>query len=399
MAHPRGKRIPLIPILLLVTGLLTALVGWMCFTVWRDSQQVFHDVTIELGSASVSIRDFLTPLGNPNRAQFVTDPSTVDLTKVGRTSLTLRHGTQKAVVNLIVEDTTAPRAEFLTEYTVSVTEGFPQAGALVVRTEDYSQVRAYYAQEPVIPDDYADTTVTVVVEDTSGNQTRGRCLFHFTGWLKESCTLELGAELTPELLLTNPNKDAALLKEADLKTVSGSLGTHTLTVIAGRSSAQCAVTVRDTTAPTLELRNVRRYPGEEIKTEDFVVSAEDISGAPVVIVVGELPDPYAEGQHTVTVEATDSSGNAARKEAILWISGNDVPPEIQGASEEMTVQVNSTPDFLTGVTAVDDLDGKCDVTVDTSALDMSKAGQYTITYYSTDNSGNTAVLQRTVIVK
>lgn len=399
MAHPRGKRIPLIPILLLVTGLLAALVGWMCFTIWRDSQQVFHDVTIELGSQNVSIRDFLTPLGNPRRAQFVTDPSTVDLTKVGRTSLTLRHGTQKAVVNLIVEDTTAPKAEFLVEYTVCVTEGFPQAGALVVRTDDYSQVRAYYAQEPVIPDDYADTTVTVVVEDTSGNQTRGRCLFHFTGWLKEHCTLELGAELTAELLLTDPNRDAALLKETDLKTVSGSLGTHTLTVIAGRSSAQCAVTVQDTTAPTLELRNVRRFPGEEIKTEDFVVSAEDISGAPVVSVVGELPDPYAEGQHTITIEAADSSGNTARKEAILWISGNDVPPKIQGASKEMTVQVNSTPDFLTGVTAVDDLDGKCDITVDTSALDMSKAGRYTITYYSTDNSGNTAVLQRTVIVK
>ena len=55
MANPRRKRSLLIPVLLLVTALLCALVGFMVYTVWCDSQQVFHDVTVELGQETLSM--------------------------------------------------------------------------------------------------------------------------------------------------------------------------------------------------------------------------------------------------------------------------------------------------------------------------------------------------------
>lgn len=400
MAIPRRKRSFLIPILVLITVLLSLLVGFMVFTVWCDSQQVFHDVTLELGQkTTLSIQDFLTPLGNPRRASFVTDPNSIDMSKVGRSSLTLKHGTQTAVVNLIIEDTTPPVAEFLSEYTVSVTEPLPQAGALVVRTEDDSPVRAYFAENPVIPDDYSDAAVTVVVEDTSGNTLEGRCLLHFTGWLKERCVLELGQTLTPEMLLVDAKKDAALLNKEELDKLSASLGEHILTVNTGRASAQCVVTVQDTTAPTLTLKNVQCMPGKTPDLSDFVVSASDLSGEPEIRFAVELPDPYAEGAHTIAIEAADSSGNLTRKEATLWISGDQNPPEIQGAETEMTVEKGSTPDFLTGVTAKDDIDGSCDVTVDTTSLDLTKPGTYLITYSAMDNSGNVGTCQRKIIVK
>lgn len=399
MPHTRRNRIPLIPVLLLTALLLCGLVGWMLYTLWCDSQQMFHDVTVELGCESISIRDFLTPLGNPARASFVTDPSTIDLTKVGRTSLTLRHGAQKAVVNLIVEDTTPPTADFLPEYTVSLADSLPQAGALVVKAEDYSQMRTYFAEEPVIPGDYSDTTVTVVVEDTSGNRTEGKCVLHFIDWLKERCTLELGQTLTPEVLLVDPARDAGLLNSEDLKEVGKTLGEHTLMVDTGAVSAQCTVTVRDTTPPALILQSVRRLPGQLVGVSDFVVSATDASGKPEVYLVEDLPEPDKPGTYTIIVEAKDSSGNISRKEATLWISTNRNPPQIQGASSTMTVKVNSAPDFLSGITATDDIDGKCDVTVDTSGLDLSKPGTYTISYSATDSSGNVGTCQRTIIVE
>ena len=255
MQNSRKKTPFLIPILLLIFLLLMALVGWMLYTLWCDSQQVFHDVTLELGTDTVTIQDFLTPLGNPSRASFVTDPSTLDLSRVGRSSLTLKHGTQKAVVNLIVVDSTPPAAVFLPEYTANVTDSLPQAGALVTSIQDYSQVRVYYEDSPEIPDNYSDVDVTVVVEDTSGNRTTGQCLLHFTGWLKESCTVELGQSLTPEMLLNNPVRDRDLLNLEELKSISGTLGEHTLTVNTGSVSAQCAVTVTDTTPPALTLHS------------------------------------------------------------------------------------------------------------------------------------------------
>ena len=368
MPNPRKKPSFLIPILLLVFLLLLALVGWMLYTLWCDSQQVFQDVTLELGTDTVTIQDFLTPLGNPNRASFVTDPSTLDLSRVGRSSLTLKHGTQKAVVNLIVVDTTPPTAEFLPEYTADVTDSLPQAGALVTKIQDFSQVRVYYEDSPEIPDNYSDVDVTVVVEDTSGNRTKGQCLLHFTGWLKERCTVELGQSLTPELLLSNPDRDENLLNPEELKAIAAALGEHTLTVDTGSVSAQCLVTVTDTTAPTLTLQNVHCMPGKTPEIRDFVVSSTDLSGEPVIRFAEELPDPYAEGAHSIPIEAADSSGNVTRAEAILWISGDFNPPTIQGADKKLTVQSGSSPNLLEGVSAVDDTDGKCDVAVDTSGL-------------------------------
>lgn len=399
MANSRKKTSFLIPILLLIILLLLGLVGWMVYTLWCDSQQVFHDVTVELGTDSVSIQDFLTPRGNPKRASFVTDPSTIDFRKVGRTSLTLKHGTQKAVVNLIVEDTTPPRAEFLPEFTVCVEDFLPQAGALVTSAQDYAQVRTYYEDSPEIPDDYADVDVTVIVEDTSGNRTKGQCLLHFTGWLKETVTLELGQTLKPEDLLCNPLKDEAFLDSEALKAASDGLGEHTLIVDTGRASAACTVTVVDTTAPTLSLKNVHCAPGKPPSVRDFVVSAGDLSGEPVTEFGSDLPDPYAEGAHNITVEARDSSGNVTRAEAILWISADWDPPVLHGVKQALTVDKDSSPNLLEGISAVDGRDGKCDVAVDTSGLDLSKAGTYTITYSAMDKSGNAATCERTVVVK
>ena len=88
-----------------------------------------------------------------------------------------------------------------------------------------------------------------------------------------------------------------------------------------------------------------------------------------------------------------------RAEAILWISGDWDPPVIQGAKNELTVKKDTSPNLLDGVSAVDGTDGKCDVTVDTSGLDLSKAGSYTVTYSAMDKSGNVATCDRTVIVQ
>lgn len=395
----KQKKSPLIPILVLILLLLCGLVGWMLYIVWGDSQQVFHDVTVELGQETLSIRDFLTEKGNPARASFVSDPSKIDLNQVGRASLTLKHGTKTYVVNLIVEDTTAPTAIFLPEYTVSVAASLPQASALVEKTEDFSPVRVYYAAEPEIPEDYSDTTAAIVVEDTSGNRTEGTCTLHFTGWLKESCTLELGQTLTPKMVLVNPEKDADLLKEEDLKEIGAALGEYTLTVEAGNTSAQCTVTVQDTTPPALTVQSVRRFPGESASLSDFVTSATDLSGEPEVYLPDPLPDFSKEGTYTIVIKAKDSSGNVTQQEATLWVSRNLNPPQIQGASKEMTVEKHSAPDFLLGVTAKDDIDPKCEVTVDTSALDLTKAGTYYITYSATDSSGNVGTCKRKVIVE
>ncbi|MGN1002847.1 MAG: immunoglobulin-like domain-containing protein [Oscillospiraceae bacterium] len=383
--------------MLLIT--LCGAVGYMGYSVWSDSQTVFRNVTVELGAETLSIRDFMTDQAKEKRVSFVSDPSTVDLSKVGVTALTLKHGTQTYTVTLTVQDTLKPEAVIEQEHTVSIAEGFPEARELVQEVKDASDVRIYYAQEPWIPEDYSDSNITVVVEDVCGNKLEQSCRFHYYGWLKESCTLELGASLTPEMLLTDPERDGDLLDPVQLAEIAGSTGEHVLTVSTGNTQESCTVLVEDTTGPELELQNVRRYPGETVELEDFIVYTSDLSGEPQVRMVSEEPDCSVQTTYTVTIEAEDAWGNVTTADAILWVSKNMSPPEIKGASEPISMEKYSTVDFLEGVTAKDDIDGKCEVTVDTSSLDTSTAGTYYITYSSIDSSGNVGTYKRKVVVE
>lgn len=401
MSGKKGKKTGknlLVRILLVLVLILAGAVGYMGYTAWVDSQEVFRDVTLELGTEAVGIRAFLTQKAVGSRVSFVTDPAKIDLSQVQQTELVLKHGTKNHTVTLTVQDTTAPTADITQQQEISVAEAMPEATALVSNIRDASQVIVYYAQEPVIPEDYSDLDVQIVLEDAHGNQTQQTCRFRFTGWLRDSYLLELGDTITPDLLLTNPEKDQALMEQMDLSGVT-TVGEHTVTVTTGNTQASCVITVQDTTAPELKVQNVRIQPGETAEVKDFVVSASDLSGEPEIALVGDMPDCSKNGTHTVSIEAKDLSGNVTAKEAILWVSDNMNPPEIQGAEEAMVVEKHSEPDFLAGVSAKDDIDGKIEATVDTSGLDLTKAGTYYITYSAMDSSGNTGTYKRKVTVE
>ena len=382
MSGKKGKksgRKLLVRILLVVALILAGMVGFMGYTAWVDAQEVFHDVTVELGKEAVGIRAFMTEKAVASRAGFVTDPAKIDLSQVQQTKIVLKHGTKNHTVTLTVQDTTAPTADIAQQQEVSVLEAMPEAAMLVSNIQDASEVTVRFEQTPVIPEDYSDVDVQIILEDAHGNQTRQTCRFHFTGWLQESFLLELGDTLKPEALLTNPEKDQALTEQMDLSGVT-TVGEHTVTVTSGNTQATCVITVQDTTAPKLKVQNVRIQPGETAEVKDFVVSVSDLSGEPEIALVGEMPDCSENGTHTITVEAKDAHGNVTTKEAILWVSDNRNPPEIMGAEEAMVVEKHSQPDFLKDVFAKDDIDGEIEAEVDTSGLDLTKAGTYYITY-------------------
>lgn len=388
----------LIRILLVVMLILAGIVGFMGYTAWVDAQEVFRDVTVELGTEAVGIRAFMTEKAVGSRASFVSDPAKIDLSQVQQTELVLKHGTRNHTVSLTVQDTTAPTADIMQQQEVSVLEAMPEAAVLVSNIQDASEVSVYYAEEPVVPEDYSDVDVQIVLEDAHGNQTQLTSRFHFTGWLLESYVSELGSTLTADMLLTDPEKDQALMEQIDLSEVT-TVGEHTVTVVTGNTQEVCVITIQDTTAPELKVQNVRIKPGETTEVKDFVVSSSDISGEPEISLVGDLPDCSKNGTHTITIEAKDINGNSTTREATLWVSDNMNPPKIRGADEAMVVEKHSEPDFLKDVYAKDDIDGEIEAEVDTSDLDLTKAGTYYITYSAIDSSGNTGTHKRKVIVE
>lgn len=73
------------------------------------------------------------------------------------------------------------------------------------------------------------------------------------------------------------------------------------------------------------------------------------------------------------------------------------PPVIEGP-HDMTVAVGMTLSYRSGVTAVDQVDGKVKLDVDASQVNLTQPGEYPVTYRAVDRAGNRAETTVTVTV-
>lgn len=102
-----GKKVAVTIILLI---LFLAIAGG-CYAYVKFSPK-FNDVTIELGTETVTIDQFLKENTDASKASFVTDIATIDYSKAGSHEIELKYEdvTQKAMLNIV--DTVAPVVEF-----------------------------------------------------------------------------------------------------------------------------------------------------------------------------------------------------------------------------------------------------------------------------------------------
>ena len=362
---------------------------------WYNAQPKFQDATMELGEEAPALEAFLLPLANPEKAAFVTELTQEALSKAGDVPVTLRQGKTEATVTLHVVDTVAPTATLLTERTEPA--GYiPKPEDFVLEYFDLAETRLCFEHEPEIPEDYRDLTLTVIVMDASGNRISQMCTVTYA-WMHHAVTLELGQLLSAEMILLEPEKGEAILEADQLELINTSgVGQYTLTCTSGDHVEICTVTVVDTTAPELTVEDVHIYRGGHVELEDFVVSAEDLSGEVTLEMTGTY-DRNRLGTYPVQITATDVYGNQTVAETALHVVTDATPPSISGL-ETLYVEKHSEPDFLEGVTAYDSKDGTCQVTVNTDGVDLTKYGTYYAVYTAADSSGNKATAKRKVIV-
>lgn len=288
----------------------------------------------------------------------------------------------------------------------------------------------------------------------------GYTLWHYQQPKFHDLTIELGEPL-PEVkaFLTEyaQEKKAALVTEessVDLTTV----GVHELTFSHGQKVETVCLTVEDTTAPALTLRDVSADIGSELTPTDFVAEVVDLSKVKLTF-AEPLETPEGYGDVTVEVVATDESGNETRKTCTLsyvWMR-NEATLELGGSLSKGDILMNPEKDgdlldqavldalttvavgvYPITVTTVDGQTGTCQVTVvDTvkpelkvknptvyegetvslddfveSASDLAgpvttklqqtpdtgKAGTYTVTVEASDINGNVTTAEATLQV-
>lgn len=362
---------------------------------WYYSVPKFQSVTVELGTKSVGLSEFMTKYAIASQVKFPGGTPDIDVGKVGTQELTLSHLGKVETVTLTVADTTAPQVFFAEKRTEFINYA-PKATDFVLDSKDLSKMKVYFVEEPKLTEDYADITVQIAVEDAYGNKTVGESVISFV-WLRDKFALELGETLEKKDILFDVELDGEYISQDEIDTINKSgIGTYTLKSLNADRAASCEITVQDTKGPVLKLKNVTIYVDQKASLKDFVRSAKDISGEVKTRLTTELKFGTA-GKQTVTVEAEDKYGNITKEEATLKIIKNNIAPTISGL-KAMSVKRGSNPDFLKGVTANDDRDGKCAVTVNTSKVNLSKAGTYYAVYTAKDRAGNVRTAKRKITV-
>ena len=375
-------------------ALLAAGVG---IGIGRVTNDRFQDVTVELGTDSVSITRFMTKHADINKVSFVSDPGIIDLNKLGETDVTLRHGNQVETVKFRVVDTTAPEVEF--ETVLMKDAGYiPDARDFVKSVSDMSATTVAFESDVAIPADYADTTCNVVVTDDSGNKTTGQCVLRFGRYRKE-VTKEFGLPVTKGDILLAAERDGDAIDQTQLDAINKGLpGTYEVTVNFDGVEDICTVTVQDTTGPELIVKDVSIEPGEEIRLKDFVVSVSDLSGGVRLVLATPLDNRKEETQRAV-IEAEDPYGNITTAEATLRVTKDNDGPKINFAHDYVQAQCGGQkPNYMEGITAFDEVDGACMVVYDDSAVKMDEIGTYQVVYTAKDKSGNTTTKKRDVVV-
>ena len=188
--------------------------------------------------------------------------------------------------------------------------------------------------------------------------------------------------------------DAQLVSDltaVDLKTP----GSYPVQVQYKNKTYDCTVIVEDTIAPQAKVHNLSVYAGQTLDPEDFV--SDIIDATAVTVTLKPEPDLTVEAQTLMTVILTDAAGNRTEYEAVLSVFVDNGEPKLSGVKAIFTY-IGTEPDYLEGVTAMDDQDLTLDILVDKSRVDLNTVGTYDIVYSVTDAAGNTTTVPSTVTV-
>lgn len=209
-------------------------------------------------------------------------------------------------------------------------------------------------------------------------------------------TVEAGmAQLDPYAFIKEEDPKEAVFRRTMSREQLSTLGTFGVELEYDGKLYEIAVTVVDTVAPQATAVNgvcTGTLPDPAIFVTDIV------DATAVTVTYAQEPDISTEGDKQVTVLLTDAAGNTTRLSANMSVVLDTVAPTITGVAP-ITVYAGDAVSYRANIQVADDLDPDPTLTVDNSAVDLSKPGTYTVTYIVTDAAGNTTSEQTTVEVK
>lgn len=354
----------------------------------------FKSVTIELGTESIKIEDFLVHKQYLKRSKCLTDMNTIDLSVVGEYDLEFSFNNKKETVKLKIEDTTAPEVDY-----IDLKKGLdykfdPNDFVSLVKDKSaYTITSEVENPEFTVGEHYVDIAVT----DEFGNKTVSTRVLYI-GVFQDEVHHELGEKLTKEELLISAGFGAPSITNEVLSSVDvNKEGEYILNLNYDNKEFKTKVIVEDTKGPNIVVNNINFYLGDTPKTnENFIKSIKDPSGIKEIKYEGDL-DYTKIGSYELKIIATDNLGNETVAIANLNVKNDNVGPVFSGLGTIYATK-NQAIDFSAGVQAKDAKDGIREFSVDTSGVNLSSAGTFYAIYTASDTSNNVTTKKRKIVV-
>ncbi len=208
-------------------------------------------------------------------------------------------------------------------------------------------------------------------------------------------TVEAGSSLPAASdFFSDSDAEVAYLSGAD-SVVMDKPGRYPVTLSKGVWKYNAVLEVVDTVAPTATVLPVTVFSPNTVTAQDFVTDIQD--STQVTVRFEKEPDLSTAGEQNVTLLLEDLAGNKTQLQTQLTVIFDTQAPQINGVRNILTY-VGDAVAYRNGVSVSDDYDESAKLELDSSAVDLSTPGVYTVTYRATDVSGNTAEAQAQVTV-
>ena len=208
-------------------------------------------------------------------------------------------------------------------------------------------------------------------------------------------TLEAGSDLPSPYRLVGA-EGAAYVAGFD-ETCVNRPGTYTIPMTDGEGKKyNLKLTVRDRKAPVVTTRHVYYAKGVGVPdAHDFIntiVEADEYKA----YFECDLPDMNQIGDYDVVIRVEDASGNRTKELHSVLTVIEDYEAPTFSVVPELSAFVGEAIAYRKGLVVKDNCGGEVEVQVDSSAVDPTTPGDYTVSFTATDASGNTAWATTTI---
>jgi len=362
---------------------------------------VAENLVIEVGTAdNISINAIVLNHTDGGGLSFALDSDEkIDFSSPGVYYMTVASGGYAMQTTVEIRDTIPPAGDPVILYVFPDSEINP--GDLVANVIDATNVA--YSFDPGFTPDLNKAgwqDITVILTDEGQNITEIATkiyVFDVAGMIEIEAGTKSRVWVQDFVKNNLSNNDGALISITHDDPIDFSVPEYyRVTLECGGYKTLAVVKIQDTTPPKASIRrNIWTFKDSPLPAGDFVYDIIDVS--PVTVRYKSLPDFSVQGIQTVYIILEDAYGNSSEYTARLNVVVDTAPPVISGELNKRVV-LGGTVSYRSGITVTDDYDINVQLAVDSSAVNLNKAGVYTVIYSATDSSGNRTEERGTVTV-